>query len=79
MRALHEAGLKADASSDAEDDVGSYLLYRLLSELPDSPDAPAIGLLRTPLPADEAVVSKGVKAAASAMARRLSPLPRAAV
>ena len=79
VRALHEAGLKADASSDAEDDVGSYLLYRLLSELPDSPDAPAIGLLRTPLPADEAVVSKGVKAAASAMARRLSPLPRAAV
>lgn len=79
VRALHEAGLKADASSDAEDDVGSYLLYRLLSELPDSPDAPAIGLLRTPQPADEAVVSKGVKAAASAMARRLSPLPRAAV
>ncbi|WP_292071877.1 hypothetical protein [Brevundimonas sp. UBA7534] len=78
VRALQEAGLKADASSEAEDDVGSYLLYRLLSELPDSPDAPAIGLLRTPGPADEAAISKGVKAAASAMARRLTPLSRPA-
>mgnify|MGYP003344601522 CR=1 FL=1 len=78
VRALQEAGLKADASSEAEDDVGSYLLFRLLSELPDNPDAPAIGLLRTPGPADEAAISKGVKAAASAMARRLTPLSRPA-
>lgn len=78
VRALQEAGLKADASSEAEDDVGSYLLFRLLSELPDNPDAPAIGLLRTPGPADEAAISKGVKAAASAMARRLTSLSRPA-
>ncbi len=62
---------------DAEDDVGSYLLYRMLAELPDGPEAPAIGLIRAPQPADERLVRKGVKAAASAMARRMSPLAKA--
>lgn len=77
IRALTEAGLKVDASSEAEDDVGSYLLYRMLAELPDGPEAPAIGLIRAPLPADERLVRKGVKAAASAMARRMTPLAKA--
>jgi hypothetical protein len=77
IRALTDAGLKADASSEAEDDVGSYLLYRMLAELPDGPEAPAIGLIRAPLPADERLVRKGVKAAASAMARRMTPLAKA--
>jgi len=76
LRAIEEAGLDVDASSEAEDDVGSYLLYRMLSEWADSPEAPAIGLLRVPGPADERLVSKAVRAAASAMARRLAPLPR---
>ncbi len=76
VRALTAAGLQADASSDIEEDAGSYLLYRVLSDIPDGPLTPSIGLLRAPAPANEAAVRKGVKAAASAMASHLTPLPR---
>ena len=76
LRALTAAGLQADASSEAEEDAGSYLLYRVLADLPDGPLTPSIGLLRAPAPANEAAVRKGVKAAASAMASHLTPLPR---
>ena len=76
VRALNEAGLAADASSDSEDDAGSYLLYRVLSGLSDGPDTPAIGLLRAPEHECDAAVQRAVKAAAQAMARHLPPLPR---
>jgi len=76
VRALNEAGLAADASSDSEEDVGSYLLYRVLSGLPDGPDTPAIGLLRAPEHETDAAFQRAVKAAAQAMARHLPPLPR---
>ncbi|KPF83297.1 hypothetical protein IP78_02490 [Brevundimonas sp. AAP58] len=77
VRALSNAGFAAEATSDSEDDAGSYLLYRVLTALPDNADAVAVGLLRTPcgLAAEEA--RRGVEAAAAAMARHLSPLPRA--
>lgn len=74
--ALNDAGLSADVSSEAEDDAGSYLLYRVLSSLPEGFDTPAIGLLRAPEDASDAAVQKAVKTAAQAMARHLSPLPR---
>lgn len=77
LRALNAAGLQADASSEAEEDVGSYLLYRVLSDLPDGPLTPSIGLLRAPAPANEAAIRKGIKAAATAMASHLTLLPRA--
>lgn len=77
LRALTAAGLQAEASSEAEEDVGSYLLYRVLADLPDGPLTPSIGLLRAPAPANEAAVRKGIKAAASAMASHLTLLPRA--
>ena len=77
VRALHDAGLVADASSDGEEDAGDYLLYSLLANLRDDADAPAIGLLRTPYDSTAAAVRKGVKAAAGAIARHLSPLPHA--
>lgn len=76
VRALNEAGLAADASSESEEDVGSYLLYRVLSGLPDGPDTPSIGLLRAPEHETDAAVQRAVKAAAQAMARHLPPLPR---
>ncbi len=76
VRALTEAGLTADASSDCEEDAGSYLLYRVLSGLPDGADTPAIGLLRAPGHEPDAAVQRAVKAAAQAMARHLPPLPR---
>lgn len=79
VRALSDAGFAADATSESEDDAGSYLLYRVLTALPDNADAVAVGLLRTPdgLSAEE--TRRGVEAAAAAMARHLSPLPRARV
>lgn len=76
VRALNEAGMAADASSDAEDDVGSYLLYRVLSNLPEGIDTPAVGLLRAPQHEPDAAVREAVKTAAQAMARHMSPLPR---
>ena len=76
VRALNEAGLMADASSESEEDAGSYLLYRVLSGLADGVDAPAIGLLRAPEHEPDTAVQRAVKAAAQAMARHLSPLPR---
>jgi hypothetical protein len=48
VRALNDAGLAAEATSDGEEDAGSYLLYRVLTALPDGSDAPAVGLIRAP-------------------------------
>lgn len=76
VRALAEAGLAAVASSESEEDAGSYLLYRVLSALPDGMDTPAIGLLRAPELEPDAAVQRAVKTAAQAMARHLSPLTR---
>lgn len=76
MRELNEAGLSAGVSSEAEDDVGSYLLYRVLAALPEGTDTPAIGLLRAPQGEANDRVQRAVKAAAQAMARHLAPLPR---
>jgi hypothetical protein len=76
VRALTDAGLTAAISSDAEDDAGSYLLYRVLSALSEAADTPSIGLLRAPADASDVSVQRAVKAAAQAMARHLSPLPR---
>lgn len=76
VRALNEAGLAASASSEAEEDAGDYLLFRILNALPDGEDAPAVGLIRAPAELDDAAVTVGVKAAAGAIALHLSPLPR---
>lgn len=76
VRALNEAGLAAGATSDAEEDAGSYLLYRVLTGLPDDADTPVVGLLRAPEAESDAAVHKAVKTAAQAMARHLAPLPR---
>ena len=76
IRELNEAGLKAGVSSETEDDVGSYLLYRVLAALPEGMDTPAIGLLRAPIDEPDDRVQRAVKAAAQAMARHLAPLPR---
>jgi hypothetical protein len=76
VRALNEAGLGADATSESEDDAGSSLLYRILTGLPDDADAPAVALLRAPLSMEPDRLQRGVHVAAGAIARHLSPLPR---
>ncbi len=77
LRALGDAGFSVDATSESEDDAGSYLLYRVLTALPDHADAVAVGLLRTPATLSPQEARRGVEATALAMARHLSPLPRA--
>ncbi|WP_426039264.1 hypothetical protein [Brevundimonas sp. DC300-4] len=79
VRALIDAGLAADATSDSEEDTGSYLLYCVLAALPDNADAPSVGLLRVPASLNVDQLRIGVQTAAAAMARHLSPLPRARV
>lgn len=76
VRDLGAAGLNAVAASDAEEDAGSYILYRILNDLPDGPASPAIGLIRAPSDVPDAKVQLAVKTAASAIARHLAPLPR---
>ncbi|QTC89548.1 hypothetical protein [Brevundimonas pondensis] len=76
VRDLADAGLTAMAASDAEEDAGSYILYRILNDLPDGPASPAIGLIRAPADAPNARVQAAVKTAASVIARHLAPLPR---
>lgn len=76
ISALSDAGLKAEATSEAEPDAGSYLLFRVLAELPDLSEAPAVGLLRVPSGVSLDTARKGVKAAASAIAAQLSPMSR---
>lgn len=76
IRALHEAGIAASASSDGEEDAGDFLLYSILSGLPDGVDAPAVGLLRAPIHMSPVELNKGVRIAASAVARHLAPLSR---
>jgi hypothetical protein len=76
VRDLSAAGLNAVAASDAEEDAGSYILYRILNDLPDGPASPAIGLIRAPSDVANAKVQLAVKTAASAIARHLAPLPR---
>lgn len=76
VRDLTAAGLSALAASDAEEDAGSYILYRILNDLPDGAASPAIGLIRAPSEAPNAKVQAAVKTAASVIARHLAPLPR---
>lgn len=76
VQAMREAGLPARVTSQAEEDDGSYLLYRILAGVPVEADVPAVALLRAPSGASDAQMRRAVKAAAQAIAGRLSPLPR---
>ncbi len=77
IASLQDAGMAIEATSEAEDDAGSYILYRVLSGLAEGSDTPAVGLLRAPENESATAMQRAVKAAAEAMARHLSPLPRA--
>ncbi|HEV7228969.1 hypothetical protein [Brevundimonas sp.] len=76
MRALTDAGQDAAVSSESDGDAASHLLFRALCDLPDGFDAPAVALLRVPAD-DPARVGVGIEAAMTAIARHLSPAPRA--
>lgn len=72
VRALTAVGLTAGSTSEAEQDAGSRLLYRVLNGLRDGQATPSIGLLRAPSRAPVDDVRRAVKAAAEAMMGRES-------
>lgn len=76
VRSMGDAGLAVAATSEAEDDLGSYLLYRVLTALPDDADAAPVALLRSPPNAPIEDQTRAVRATAQAMARHFSPSPR---
>lgn len=76
VRALNVAGLSAVATSEAEEDSGDYLLFRVLNAMSEGSDTPAVGLLRAPADLPDDAVAAGIKAAAGAIAAHMSPLPR---
>lgn len=76
VQALNVAGLTAAATSDSDEDAASYLLYRILTALPDENDAPAVALLRVPEALDPSEGRRGVAVAADAIARHLPLMPR---
>lgn len=77
VQSLKDVGLDAGASSEGAPDRGGYLLYRVLTALPEDRDVPLVALLRTPATASERAVADAVRVCALTMARRLSPLARA--
>lgn len=78
LRELNRAGLAAQIASDAEEDAGSYLLYRILAALPDSLSVPAVGLLRLPRDMAPEPTDQAIKVAASAIARHIPALTASA-
>lgn len=75
LQALADAKAPAVAASEAEDDPGSIILYRVLNALADE-ETPAVGLLRIPDGTPEQAIRQAVKAAAVAMTQHLTPQPR---
>lgn len=71
LRDLKDAGLQAKGASEAEDDAGSQLLFRILSALPDSGATPPIGLIRVPRDMAPEQVNQTIRTVASAVSRYL--------
>lgn len=61
-RALAAAGLPAATSSDGAEDALNHLLYRLLTEVADAVDGPAVGALRAPASAAQGTQAEGAQA-----------------
>ena len=76
VAALVAEGLPAYASSDAGDYLCNYTFYRLLTEVASGPDAPFAAFLHIPPTLGPDDLRRGVKAAASALARTLVFGPR---
>jgi hypothetical protein len=80
--AILEAATKAKvalvASSNAEDDAGSALLYRVMTALEDHLETPAVAMIRFPSGMPEPQVAATIKAAASVMTQHFTPVQRPA-
>ena len=78
IRALAQIGMVARIEPDGATGAGGYLLYQILASVPDTELAPSVGMVLLPPNLEPEATREAVKAAASAMATSLSPLPRAA-
>ena len=78
LRDLADEGLSARAVSAAEDDAGSHLLFRILSQLPDHIVTPPVGLMRLPRDMAPEQVNQAIRTVASSVARHLPHLTTAA-
>lgn len=76
LSAVKAAKVPVTASSDAEDDAGSRLLYAVMTALENNPETPAVGLMRFPSTMGEQAVSQAVKAAATVMTQHMAPQTR---
>lgn len=73
IRGLADAGVMVRSTSEADPDAGSYLLYRVLAQLPDEGETPAVALLRAPPETPSPEVCKAVKTAAQVLTQHFSP------
>jgi len=76
LSAVKAAHVSLVASSDAEDDAGSHLLYSVMTALASTPEMPAVALLRFPASMGEVPVSHAVKATITVMTQHLAPHSR---
>lgn len=74
LRDLADKGLSARAISEAENDAGSHLLFRILSQLPDHLGAAPVGLMRLPRDMGPEQVNLAIRSLASSVARHLPHL-----
>lgn len=76
LSAVKDAKVALIASSDAEDDIGSRLLYSVMMALANTAEMPAVALLRFPASMGEVPVSQVVKATVTVMTQHLAPQTR---
>lgn len=76
LAAIKAAKVPVIASSEAEDDAGSHLLYAVMTALENSAETVAVGLMRFPVSMGEQAVSHAVKAAATVMTQHMAPQTR---
>lgn len=76
LHAVTKANVAIVATSDAEEDAGSALLYHVMTLLGDDAETLAVAMLRFAPASTEATIASAVKATASVMTQHLSPQAR---
>jgi len=78
LEAAANAKVALVASSEAEDDAGSALLYRIMTALEDHLETPAIAMIRFPFGMAEPQVAATIKAAATVLTQHFTLAQRPA-
>lgn len=78
LRDLARENLAARAVSNAENDAGSHLLFRILAQMPHQGATPPVGLVRLPRDMGPEQVQQAIRTVASSVSRHLPALAPAA-